>query len=138
GSVGPLDPPPAPSFSQAVDAASRYAGFSSHPAPECFVCGPTRADGALRIFCGALPESGAVAGTWTPTSSLAVAGGGGAIGTEFIWAALDCPGFAAAAPDVRSMLLGELTARIEAPVRVGERCVIVGWPLGASGRKHEV
>src|SRR5690606_38122056 len=76
GSVGPLDPPPAPSFSQAVDAASRYAGFSSHPAPECFVCGPTRADGALRIFCGALPEGGAVAGTWTPTSSLAVAGGG--------------------------------------------------------------
>jgi hypothetical protein len=134
GSVGALDPPPPPTYADAAHAASRYAGFAAHPAPECFVCGTERTDDALKIFCGEL-GAGVVAGPWVPGASLAA--GSDAVRSEFLWAALDCPGFAAAAPDMRSMLLGELTARIDAPVHVGEPCVVVGWTLGASGRKHE-
>jgi hypothetical protein len=31
--------------------------------------------------------------------------------------------------------LGRSSARIEALARAGERCVVVGWPLGEEGRK---
>ncbi len=34
------------------------------------------------------------------------------------------------------MLLGELAVRLVSPVRAGERCVVMGWPLGGEGRKH--
>jgi hypothetical protein len=136
GTVGELDPSPPPTPAQAEDAAKAFKGFHTHPAPECFVCGPERAAGdALRIFCGALPDGRSVAAPWTPNASLA--GDDGQVRRECLWAALDCPGFAAAAPDMRSMLLGELTARIDAPVHVGEPCVVVGWAIAASGRKHE-
>ena len=32
-------------------------------------------------------------------------------------------------------VLGRLAARLVSPVRPGERCVVVGWPLGEDGRK---
>src|SRR5690606_13318613 len=99
GEAGTLDLPPAPSYAQAVEATARYAGFAAHPAPECFVCGPTRGADALRIFCGSVSQDGVVAGPWTPDRSLAP--DGTTIADEFVWAALDCPGFAAAAPDMR-------------------------------------
>lgn len=135
GSVGDLEPPSPPAPDEAADASSRYRGFEKHPAPECFVCGPTRAAGdALRIFAGPLTP-GVAAAPWTPDASLDA--GDGLVAQEFMWAALDCPGFAAAAPDMRVMLLGELTARIDRRVRIGERCVVVGWVIGATGRKHE-
>jgi hypothetical protein len=34
------------------------------------------------------------------------------------------------------MLLGRITARLAGRVRVGERCVVIGWPIGAEGRKR--
>jgi hypothetical protein len=136
GDVGDLVPPsPPPTLEEAIEAAGRYAGFHRHPAPLCFVCGPKRAEGdALRIFSGPLGAPGVVAAPWTPDASLD--GGDGEVAPEFIWAALDCPGFAAAAPDMRAMLLGELTARVDRRVRIGEPCFVVGWLIGASGRKH--
>lgn len=135
GDVGELAPPAPPSQAEAADASARYAGFTTHPAPECFVCGPLRDEGdALRIFAGSLAP-GVAAAPWTPDPSLDR--GDGHVAPEFIWAALDCPGFAAATPDMRPMLLGELTARIDRPVRVGDECVVVGWVIGVSGRKHE-
>lgn len=135
GEVGALTPPGPPTFDEAAAASRRYAGFTRHPAPECFVCGPTRAEGdALRIFAGPLAP-GVAAAPWTPDASLD--GGDGHVAAEFVWAALDCPGFAAAAPDMRPMLLGELTARIDRRVGIGEPCIVVGWVIGASGRKHE-
>lgn len=134
GTIGDLAPPPMPTCEQAAEAARRYAGFARHPAPECFVCGPERADGdGLRIFCGTV--DGFVAGTWAPDASLD--GGDGAVGAEIVWAALDCPGFMAAASDMRTMLLGELAARVDRRVGIGEPCVVVGWRIASSGRKHE-
>lgn len=134
--VGDIEPPQPPSAHEAAEASARYRGFTTHPAPECFVCGPRRAAGdALRIFAGSV-RPGVAAALWTPDESLDA--GDGRVAPEFMWAALDCPGFAAAAPDMRAMLLGELTARIDQRARIGERCTAVGWVIGASGRKHEV
>jgi hypothetical protein len=138
GDVGDLVPPPPPSRDEAFEASRSYAGFERHPAPTCFVCGPRRArpDG-LSIFPGPVGTRGIVAAPWTPEASLAVGGGDNTVASEFIWAALDCPGYVAVAPEMRQMLLGELTAGIDRSVRVGERCVVIGWGLGSSGRKHE-
>ncbi len=139
GSVGELAPPPAPTYEEAVAAARRFEGFRTHPAAACFVCGPERSEGdGLRIFPGSLPAIAGVphrvAAPWTPDATLGA--GDGLVRAEFVWAALDCPGYAAAAPDMRSMLLGELTARIDRRVAVGERCLVMGWSIGGEGRKH--
>lgn len=136
GTVGDLAPPVEPSYADAVAAARAYAGLSKpHPAASCFVCGPRRTPGdGLCIFAGPLAP-GVVAAPWTPDASLD--DGRGAVREEIVWAALDCPGFAAAAPDMREMLLGEFTAQIRRRPRIGEACVALGWTIGASGRKHE-
>ena len=57
---------------------------------------------------------------------------------EFVWAALDCPTYFA------SHLEGELTlsmlvrqrAELLAPVRAGERAVVIAWPIAQDGRKR--
>lgn len=139
--LGDLVPPPAPSPEEAVEASSRYAGFSVHYAPECFVCGPARAPGdGLRIFAGAYDGAKqdfpgrVVAAPWTPDPSLDA--GDGSAAFEFLWCALDCPGYLAIAGDMRAMLLGELTARVQRRARIGEPCRVVGWHIASSGRKH--
>jgi hypothetical protein len=35
------------------------------------------------------------------------------------------------------MLLAEFTAHVDRLVHIGESCTLVGWQIGASGRKHE-
>jgi hypothetical protein len=129
-----LDAPPAPSFESAEAMSRRSPGFASHPFPSCFVCGPARAPGeGLRIFPGRAPENGLVGAPWIPDPSLA--GPDGRVSPEFLWAALDCPGyFAIAAPGERAVL-GRMTAEVEPVVSPGEPCVVVGWPIGRSGRK---
>lgn len=140
GDLTGLRAPAAPDRALAAEASRRYAGFRRHPAPACFVCGPERAPGSgLRIFAGALrAEAGPahlVAAPWTPDASLDA--GDGLVAAEYLWAALDCPGYAAVAEDMRPMLLGELTVEVERSVPVGEPCIVVGWPIAAQGRKHE-
>ena len=126
----------APAYFEAVEASRRYAGFVHHPFPACFVCGPdrTRGDG-LRIFPGPLPRRELVAAPWVADASLD--GGDGKVRPEFMWAALDCPGWLAVARDARVALPGEFTAHVDRRVHVDERCVTVGWPVATSGRKHE-
>lgn len=135
-----VTPPAAPSYAAAVAAAKHYSGFQHHPFPNCFVCGPKRdVDDGLHIFAG--PVAGAsgsadlVASPWLVNASLAV---DGKIPAAIIWAALDCPGAFAVMPDIRdkAIVLGQLTARIDAQVEVGQRCIVIGWPLGNDGRKH--
>jgi hypothetical protein len=64
--------------------------------------------------------------------------GRGAVRSEFLWAALDCPsGWASlVAEGGTAILLGELAVRRLGGVRVGEPCVIIGWTLGREGRKR--
>jgi hypothetical protein len=131
-----LDVPPAPSFEDAEAMSRRFRGFTIHAFPTCFVCGPARAPGdGLRIFPGGAVHDGFVGAPWVPDSSLA--GPDGSIGSEFLWAALDCPGYFAVAVPGERALLGRMTAEVEPRVEPGERCVVVGWRIGRSGRKLE-
>lgn len=120
-----LDAPPPPSFEDAERALPGFAGLAEHAFPTCFVCGPAREPGdGLRIF--ASPLDGVVAAPWTPTE----------VAREHAWASLDCPGAYALEASGRSdMLLGRLRGRIDRVPAAGERCVVVGWPLGWEGRK---
>jgi len=116
-----------------------------HPLPNCFVCGPARAQGdGLRVFAGPLSrrrENAVLAETWTPDPDLAAEDG--FVAPEFLWSALDCPtGFASncnpqsGSYDKTPLLLGRMAARIEARPRPGEPCIITAWPTGRDGRKR--
>ncbi len=135
-----LTVPDPPGFADAIAAASRFANFDNHAFPGCFVCGPARAeDDGLRIFAGSLSATRSldqgVAAPWTPAESL---GHDGVVESQFIWAALDCPGAFAVCSDGRRMLLGQLTATIIEKPRVGANCVVTGWHIASIGRKHQV
>ena len=130
-----LDVPSPPRYVQAVWASQHYPGFREHAFPECFVCGPHRRRGdGMRIFPGML-DTGIVAAPWLPPDTLDA--GDGKVAVEFHWAALDCPGYFAVSGGRRVMLLGELQAHIDRRVHVGEPCTVIGWKIGADGRKHQ-
>ena len=133
-----LVPPARPSFAEARQAARSYAGAADHPFPRCFVCGPNREVGdGLRIFPGSVASAPIVAAPWVPDLSLADAAG--RVRPEFLWAALDCPGYFAVMPKRESgmtAVLGELCARIDAVVEADKRYVVIGWSLGEEGRKR--
>jgi hypothetical protein len=130
-----LVPPAPPSFAQAEAASRAYAAFARHPLPHCFVCGLARAEGdGLRIFPGPIGEAGLLAATWVPDASLD--DGSGRVAPEFLWSALDCPGgFASMRDPEQPVILGELHARIDGALAIGEPSVVAAWPLGADGRK---
>ncbi len=129
-----LEVPSPPQYVQAVWASQHYPGFREHAFPECFVCGPHRRRGdGLRIFPGML-DTGIVAAPWLPADDLD--GGDGKVAVEFLWAALDCPGYFAVSGGRRTMVLGEMQAHVDRRVHVGEPCTVIGWKLGAEGRRH--
>ncbi len=132
-----IEVPAPPDHAEAIAASLRYPGFVEHPFPGCFVCGPRRlADDGLRIFAGPLDERPLVAAPWVPDGSLADEDG--RLRPEFMWSALDCPGYFATSLAGRRALLGELAVRIERRVQPGEACVVIGWERRAEGRKHTV
>jgi hypothetical protein len=122
-----LELPRPPGYDEAEQASARYPGFDEHAFPMCFVCGPEREPGdGLRIFAGPLGD-GLVASPWVVPDEVERA---------FVWAALDCPGaIAVGFPDRGETLLGRFAARIDELPEAGERCIVVGWPLGEEGRK---
>ncbi len=106
-----------------------------HPFPGCFVCGPERWPGdGLGIVCGPI-DSALVAAPWQVDDS--VPSENGAVATEIVWAALDCPGGLAGmvVPDVGTCVLGRLAARIHHPIETGRTYVAIGWPIDHEGRK---
>jgi len=131
-----LSPPAAPSFADAEAASKSCIGFVRHLLPYCFVCGPNRPEGdGLRIFPGRTTDDAVFAAPWVPHASLD--DGLGHVAPEFLWAALDCAGAFAALPTaMQPILLGELSARLDTDVAIGERCVVAAWAIGAEGRKH--
>ncbi|MFC0533337.1 hypothetical protein [Phytohabitans kaempferiae] len=111
-------------YADAVDAATRYAGFAEHPFPTCYVCGPERPDG-LRIFPGAL-DDGTTAAPWTVPDD---------VSEPVVWAALDCPGGWAVIQGGRPYVLGRIAAHVAHLPAPGERCVVRGALAETEGRK---
>ena len=136
GTAFELDVPAPPTHAEAVTASKDYLGFTVHPFPRCFVCGPERDHGdGLRIFPGRVTDGRMVAAPWSPYAALG--DGKGLVRREFIWAALDCPGaFAAMLEAPRVIVLGKLAVDIMRDVRTDERCVAIGWNIATDGRKH--
>lgn len=132
-----LDVPDLPESESVREASRQYIGFSDHHFGGCFVCGPDRLAGdGLRIFAGAMRDRDLVAAPWTPDESLT--DDSGKVRREFLWAALDCPGYFALHTDQPPavMLLGRFTASVEPVLQAGESCTVIGWKLGREGRKH--
>lgn len=131
-----LRPPAPPTYAEAQAASRHYGGFKNHPYPTCFVCGPARAEGdGLHIFAGPVPGRNYIATPWHPDPSLADEAG--FIRPEFMWAVLDCPGgVAALGSEPRPILLGQLTATLTGRIKLGERCIVIGWSIARNGRKH--
>lgn len=101
----------------------------SSPFPQCFVCGHARGDDGLHIHAGPVAGRPVYAAPWTPARD--------AVGPEFVWAALDCPGaYATGVPGRGTVVLGRLAARIDRVPEAGEACVVVARHNGSDGRKH--
>ena len=115
---------------EAASLAGRERWTGHHPFPTCVVCGPDRDEGdGFRVFPGALPgREGQFAAVWTPDEAR----------PERVWAALDCPtsapvaNFGVGPP----LVLGRLTARLDAEVEPGRPHVLISWPLEVDGRKR--
>jgi hypothetical protein len=121
-----VSPPDPVSFGDAVASA---APDLDSPFPECFVCGHARGDDGLHIHAAPVDDRPVVAAPWIVAPD--------AVGPEFVWSALDCPGaYATGVPGRGVVVLGQLTARIDRVPQVEERCVVVGRRLGSDGRKH--
>lgn len=129
-----IEVPPVPTLDRARRASRDYAGFSDHPFPTCFVCGTARAEGdGLRIFAGPLGD-GLVAAPFTPPADLL--DGRGRLRPEFVWAALDCPGFfAGLGRTLLPMLLGEFAVVRRGDVPGAGPLVAFAWKIGQEGRK---
>jgi hypothetical protein len=134
-----LEVPPPPDVEAAAAAGAlgrlRAHGRTGNPYRHCIGCGIERADG-LRLLPTPVGDAGAVATDWTPEASLARADG--TLPDPLTWIALDCPAGIAwthRLPHAGPLVTGRIAARIDAPLRVGERYVAMGCPIARDGRK---
>jgi hypothetical protein len=131
---------PAPvSYDEALEASKSFIGLrDDYDYLTCFGCGRERVDsGGLGLSPGSTGRPGVLATPWIPDPSLA--DDNGLVRAEFLWSALDCPGgIAGMGGRSKPLLLGRFAVRIDEPVRVGEKCVLMGWALSREGRKHFV
>lgn len=128
--------PAAPTEDQARNAQARFEGIVRHDLPGCFVCGTNRLPGdGLQIYSGPIAEPGKVAALWVPDETLGCPDG--TVEVQYLWAALDCPGFFAVRPVSGLALLGRFAAKLLEPVRVGETLIVSGWAVRHDGRKHQ-
>jgi hypothetical protein len=121
------DAPAAVSFADAEDARARHVGVGNQVFRECFVCGTRDSHDGLEIHAGAVSGREPLhAAPWVVAEA----------SPEIVWAAIDCPGaYAVGAEGRGEPVLGRMTARVRRVPDVGERCVVVAWPLGEDGRK---
>lgn len=128
-----IEVPRPPSLEEAADAERRFRA-DRHLYPGCFVCGPERSkDDGWRIFPG-VSGTGRVAAQWTPSPEFADEAG--KLLPEFVWAALDCPGYFAVEEAAGLALLGRIEVHLHGPVPTGEAVIVSGWAIGSDGRKH--
>ncbi len=130
--------PPAPTLERARAARQGYTGHLNSVYPRCFVCGTNREphDG-LCLFTGAVENSDLVACDWQPQPDLLDSDEN--IKTEFIWAALDCPGFFALREPLsreKMFLLGQLAVEVLADIPGDNPLVVYAWKERVEGRKY--
>ncbi len=130
-----LNPPGPVTVDEARRASTRYRGLPDGQFSRCFVCGLAREDG-FQVFAGEVEGRDLVASPWTPPAW--AADEEGQVKPELIWAALDCPTYFATYihGDLATSFLAQMTARIDAPVPVGEEHVVIAWPIEVDGRKR--
>jgi hypothetical protein len=135
--IGPADPISIGAARTAGARSPLRAQPAAHPFPTCFVCGLDRQAGdGMRIMVGRVADRAVAADVWYPDATLA--GPDGNVGTEFVWAALDCAGGVGALAETTSdqaFVLGRLAVRQLGPVRPAHPYVVTGWRLAADGRK---
>ncbi|GAA0644592.1 hypothetical protein [Brevundimonas lenta] len=133
-----LTVPPPPPIEAVREAETRFTGFCNHIFPGCFVCGPEREPGdGLRLFTGPLNDgSDRVAACFIPHASLA--DDDGLLRPEFLWSALDCPGYFAVSATAGLAVLGRLGCTLHSRPPVGRALIVTGWPIASDGRKHTV
>lgn len=132
-------PPSPPTLAQARQGKNTFAGHSElNMFRGCFVCGPARdASDGLQIFTGNIEGTELVACDWQPTTDLLDDQGN--TKAEFVWSALDCPGYFALNIPLDSgkvFLLGQMTACIDKPVPGNQPLIIYAWKQFIDGRKH--
>lgn len=122
-----LEAPAPPTWEEAAAAAAGAGNFDSPEFAECFVCGTRPEHDGLEIHAGPVAgRDGLVAATWVAHD----------VTPEIVWAAIDCPGaYAVVGVGRGEPVLGRITARLDRLPQEGERCIVVGWPLGEDGRK---
>ncbi|TQM33457.1 PaaI family thioesterase [Nocardia bhagyanarayanae] len=135
-----LDIPPAPSWAEAEALTTGVLASGERRVTDCYGCGAACAPGrGLRLFPWVLPGRDLAAAAWVPDPALGAADG--AVTTENVWAALDCPGGHAGFL-LSGMRQGAVTAALTAtllrPIRVGEPHIAHAWPIGKDGRKYTV
>ena len=132
-----IEVPPPPSGEAAARAQARFSGFEQHVFPGCFVCGPERREGdGLRIFPGTVGSAeGPVAAAWRPDAGLADPEK--RVRPEFVWAALDCPGYFAVQGHSGPAVLGRLGAVLHRDIIAGDEMIVTGWRIASDGRKHQ-
>lgn len=124
------------SYEEAVHAADLYPGRLDHPFPSCFVCGIARSPGDGLCLAPGPVAPGRTAAAWVPDASLLDRTGQiGQIGEAHVWAALDCPGGWTVDLRGRPMVLGRMTAKVDALPQVGDSCVVMGQLIDHVGRK---
>jgi hypothetical protein len=136
-----IEPPAAVTLADARTAATHSPVVTHpewHPFPTCFVCGTGRAAGdGLRVHPGRVGERELFAAPVVFPPDLA--GSDGAVPSELLWAALDCPSsfvmyMSGERPEV-AYVLGRIAARLDRRPPVDTTLVAVSWPLGRDGRK---
>ena len=130
-----LDVPDPVTVHEARLATARYQGKPDGVFCRCFVCGRARED-AFGVFAGAVSGREVVASPWTPRDW--TADEAGSVLPEFVWAVLDCPTYFASymSGPLAVSVLARMSARLDAPVAAGREHVVIGWPIGAEGRKR--
>ena len=122
-----LELPGPVSLAEAEAAAARHVRVGDAAFRECFSCGVREDGDGLQIHAG--PVAGREplhAAVWEVEET----------GREIVWAAIDCSGAYAVGESGRGdVVLGRMTARVLRVPEVGDRCVVVAWPLGEDGRK---
>ena len=132
-----LEVPRPPTYERALAAVEQLRGVSGARVLGLLRLRPVRQRGdGMRIFASPIKGMDLVAAAWIPDRSLV--GADGKVLPEFMWAALDCPGFFATGAAVRGPLLGTYAARIDRCVHLDAPCVVIGWALKHEGRKHVV